>query len=582
MGNMTIKTRLIVSYGLLAVLFIVLSVFFLRSLQASNENFQKYVDGIIARQNAAHQLREAVDLRAIAARNLVLVTTPNDTAIEKAIVLKAHEDVARHLKALEKMVQAPGVTEDAKRMVGQIGQIEGNYAPVALKIVDLALKQQTSEAISMMNQQCRPLLASLIKVTQEYSDFNDRRSGELLAEANSAFSSNRTLVWCICVAVIGFLVFAGWYMTSSIITPIAAAVNIARTVAGGDLTLHIDAHGKDETAQLLAALGAMQGALVKVVGKVRAGSESVASASVQIAQGNMDLSGRTESQASALQETAASMEQLSATVRQNADNAREANQLAQDASGVAVRGGEVVSQVVATMKGISDASKKISDIISVIDGIAFQTNILALNAAVEAARAGEQGRGFAVVASEVRNLAQRSAAAAKEIKQLITDSVVRVDQGTVLVDKAGVTMSEVVGAIERVTGIMAEISAASSEQSNGVTLVGGAVSQMDENTQQNAALVEQMAAAASALTTQANDLVEAVAVFKLDQRAAGAGANAHAAARPRARPAGAPPASATRQPAQVGHTPAAALARAPAKAPAMAAGGARDGEWETF
>ena len=304
---------------------------------------------------------------------------------------------------------------------------------------------------------------------------------------------------------------------SKIIVSIRQAVAVTEAVAEGDLTQHIEVQGHDEVAQLLRSLRSMQTHLSNVVSVVRQGSESVSTASAEIAQGNHDLSARTESQASALEETAASMEELSSTVKQNADNARQADQLAQSASSVAVQGGEVVSQVVHTMKGISDSSKKIADIINVIDGIAFQTNILALNAAVEAARAGEQGRGFAVVASEVRSLAGRSADAAKEIKALITESVNRVDQGTGLVDQAGNTMNEVVSSIRRVTDIMGEISAASSEQSSGVSQVGDAVTQMDQATQQNAALVEQMAAAASSLRSQAQDLVTAVAVFKLNE-----------------------------------------------------------------
>jgi methyl-accepting chemotaxis protein len=294
------------------------------------------------------------------------------------------------------------------------------------------------------------------------------------------------------------------------------AAALARSVAAGDLSARIDLR-TDDTSSLMAQLKTMQGSLAQVVSHVRQNAESVASASAQIAQGNNDLSSRTEEQAAALEETAASMEQLNATVRQNADNAKQANQLALSASTVAVQGGEVVDQVVETMKGINDSSKKIADIISVIDGIAFQTNILALNAAVEAARAGEQGRGFAVVASEVRNLAGRSANAAKEIKSLISASVERVEQGSALVDRAGATMAEVVGSIRRVTDIMGEISAASTEQSTGVAQVGEAVSQMDQATQQNAALVEESAAAAESLRGQAQQLVQAVAVFKLAQ-----------------------------------------------------------------
>jgi methyl-accepting chemotaxis protein len=270
---------------------------------------------------------------------------------------------------------------------------------------------------------------------------------------------------------------------------------------------------------MLAAMSRMQSSFSAIVRGVQANAEQVATASAQIAQGNNDLSGRTEQQASALEETAASMEELSATVRQNADNAKQANQLAQSASTVAVLGGDVVAQVVDTMKGINESSKKIADIISVIDGIAFQTNILALNAAVEAARAGEQGRGFAVVASEVRSLAGRSADAAKEIKSLIITSVERVEHGTTLVDKAGATMSEVVSSIKRVTDIMGEIRAASVEQSSGVAQVGEAVTQMDHATQQNAALVEESAAAAESLKGQAQQLVQAVAVFKLPHEA---------------------------------------------------------------
>jgi methyl-accepting chemotaxis protein len=293
------------------------------------------------------------------------------------------------------------------------------------------------------------------------------------------------------------------------------AVNVANSIADGDLSHKVQSKGKDEIAKLMEAMQSMSTSLARVVTGVRMGSESVATASSEIAQGNHDLSARTESQASALEQTSASMEELSSTVKQNADNAREANQLAMSASAVAVQGGEVVSRVVDTMKGINESSKKISDIISVIDGIAFQTNILALNAAVEAARAGEQGRGFAVVASEVRSLAGRSADAAKEIKTLISDSVMRVEQGTALVDRAGVTMTEVVSSIKRVTDIMGQISAASIEQSLGVAQVGEAVTQMDQATQQNAALVEEMAAAASSLKSQANELVLGVAVFKL-------------------------------------------------------------------
>jgi methyl-accepting chemotaxis protein len=323
------------------------------------------------------------------------------------------------------------------------------------------------------------------------------------------------------VSILGGVVFAalfGFVTVRTITGQLGAepgeAASLAQSVGAGDLSTHVTLRPGD-SASLMAQLKHMQDNLTQVVTDVRSGSEGVATASSEIAQGNHDLSARTEQQASALEKTASSMEELSSTVQQNAQSARQANELAMRASTVAIQGGEVVSQVVETMKGINESSRKISDIISVIDGIAFQTNILALNAAVEAARAGEQGRGFAVVASEVRSLAGRSAEAAKEIKSLINASVERVEHGSTLVDRAGVTMTEVVSSIGRVTDIMGEISAASSEQSLGVAQVGEAVSQMDQATQQNAALVEQMAAAASSLKSQAHELVGTVAVFKL-------------------------------------------------------------------
>ncbi|MDY0106564.1 MAG: methyl-accepting chemotaxis protein [Giesbergeria sp.] len=319
------------------------------------------------------------------------------------------------------------------------------------------------------------------------------------------------------------LIIVGWIavaISASIARGVRQTVEVVDAMAHGDLTVPIHIRGKDEIAVLMQSMAAMQAQFASVVTSVRQDSESVATASAQIASGNQDLSSRTESQASALEQTAASMEQLSATVKQNAESAREANQLAVNASTVATQGGAVVSQVVHTMKEINESSRRISDIIQVIDGIAFQTNILALNAAVEAARAGEQGRGFAVVASEVRSLAGRSAAAAREIKALISTSVERVEHGSALVDQAGTTMTGVVEAITRVTNIMGEISSASHEQAQGVAEVGAAVSQMDQVTQQNAALVEEMAAAASSLNAQAEDLVAHVAVFKLGAAAA--------------------------------------------------------------
>jgi methyl-accepting chemotaxis protein len=358
----------------------------------------------------------------------------------------------------------------------------------------------------------------------------DREPNRVLAEAIAAMAADAdrigaeaatlarraaiTSLVLLAVAAVLAVASAGLYLRSAL-RRLDDAAEAARRVAAGDLATPVQVNGRDELAQLAGALREMQTSLAGIVGSVRSNSDSVATASDQIAQGNQDLSSRTEQQAGALQQTAATMDELGATVRHNADNARQANQLARGASDIAQRGGAVVGRVVDTMKGIQDSSRRIAEITGTIDGIAFQTNILALNAAVEAARAGEQGRGFAVVASEVRSLAQRSAQAAREIKALIGASVERVDQGTALVDEAGTTMSEIVAAIGRVTDIVAAISAASDQQSEGVSQVGEAVAQMDRATQQNAALVEESAAAAESLKQQARQLVGTVAVFRL-------------------------------------------------------------------
>ncbi|MGJ7612069.1 MULTISPECIES: methyl-accepting chemotaxis protein [unclassified Variovorax] len=336
------------------------------------------------------------------------------------------------------------------------------------------------------------------------------------------FKSGRTMLLSLAAIALVLGALFAWRLTLGIVRPLGHAVTVAETVAAGDLSADIRVDSRDEAGQLMHALREMNASLAKVVGEVRTGTDTIATASNQIASGNQDLSSRTEQQASSLEETAASMEELTSTVKQNADNARQANQLAVSASEVAVKGGNVVSQVVDTMGSINASSKKIVDIIGVIDGIAFQTNILALNAAVEAARAGEQGRGFAVVASEVRSLAQRSAAAAKEIKTLIGDSVEKVEEGSKQVAEAGRTMDEIVSSVRRVTDIMGEITAASQEQTSGIEQINQAISQMDQATQQNAALVEQASAAAQSMQEQAGNLSQVVGVFRLDgRRAAG-------------------------------------------------------------
>ncbi len=372
---------------------------------------------------------------------------------------------------------------------------------------DQARMQLEGEAQKAFDQASADLV-KLIKFNSEGA----KTAGEG-AKSTFVFARNLLLLAAVAALVVG--VVAAMWLTRSITRPIASALTVAEGVAAGNLAQRIDVDSSDELGRLLVSLRTMQGRLSEVVSGVRSTAEGVATASAQIAQGNLDLSQRTEEQASAVQQTAATMEEVGSTVRHNADSAAQANQMAQGASAVALRGGEVVGQVVQTMQGINDSSRKISDIIGVIDGIAFQTNILALNAAVEAARAGEQGRGFAVVASEVRSLAQRSAEAAKEIKSLIGQSVEQVDRGAQLVEQAGSTMDEIVTAIRRVTDIVGEISSASREQSNGVDQVAQAIQQMDQTTQQNAALVEESAAAAESLKTQSQSLVESVAFFKV-------------------------------------------------------------------
>jgi methyl-accepting chemotaxis protein len=340
-------------------------------------------------------------------------------------------------------------------------------------------------------------------------------SGTYVDEINATIFSQFIKV-VIATAVFALvLIFLAGAIRRSILRPLNAAVSAAEQLAAGNLTVRLDTGRRDEVGELLQAMNGISQGLANVVWQVRNGTATIATASSEIATGNLDLSSRTEEQASSLEETAASMEELTSTVKQNADNARQANQLAQSASDVAVKGGEAVAKVVHTMDAINESAKKIVDIIAVIDGIAFQTNILALNAAVEAARAGEQGRGFAVVASEVRSLAQRSAAAAKEIKALIANSVEKAGAGTVEVEQAGKTINEVVSSVRQVTDIMAEITAASQEQSAGIEQVNQAVTQMDQVTQQNAALVEQAAAAAESLQNQANSLSQLVGIFKL-------------------------------------------------------------------
>ena len=513
--NLSVKTKLIGAFGLLILMIVAVSAAALLSIKADGDQFTGYVQGVEARAEAANQVRLAVDRRAIAARNLVLVTKPEDSALEKAAVLAAVADVGKSLEALQTLSHEPGVPAEARNRVDEITGIEVRYSRVAEAIVGLVLAGDREAAIGRMNEQCRPLLAALVKATDDYIHYTAQTSASLIAENDKVHAQRMAVLSSGCALVVVLSLVAAFAITRSIVAPLNQAVTLINDVAEGNLDTEVRVETRDEFGNLLQAIASMQGGLRTLVSSVRQGADSLSLASAEIAQGNHSLSSRTETQASALQQTASSMEQLGVTVRQNADNASQANELAQTASNVAQQGGQVVELAVDTMRGISESSKRIADITSVIDGIAFQTNILALNAAVEAARAGEQGRGFAVVASEVRALAQRSAEAAKEIKVLIAESATRVETGAEQVSQAGSTMKEVVASIGRVTAIMGEIRTASAEQSEGVGQVGGAVSSMDRTTQQNAALVEEMAAAASSLKSQAMDLVRAVGMFKL-------------------------------------------------------------------
>ncbi|MDN3923311.1 methyl-accepting chemotaxis protein [Roseateles violae] len=516
LNDLRMKSKLMLGFALLAAVVLLVAAMALSSLGRANSRFSEYLDGVAARELLATDVRAAANRRAIAARNLVLVSQAADRETEKAAVTQAHEDMKKAVVRLKGALEAAGdIGPRDRAMVAEIEKVEEKYGQVAQAIVGMALDGRRDDAIAKMNAECRPLLAALLKATGEYVEYEQEQSKKRVLAASEAYASDRLMMFGACAVALLAAVAMGWALSNAITRPLERAVHLAEAVAAGDLSSDIEVSGKDETGQLLAALKRMNESLVSMVSQVRQSADGIATASEQIATGNQDLSSRTEQQASALQETAASMQQMTSTVQQTADSSRQANQLANSAVDVAGRGGEVVQRVVNTMGEITDSSRKISDIIGVIDGIAFQTNILALNAAVEAARAGEQGRGFAVVAGEVRSLAQRSAQAAREIKGLITNSVEKVEAGSQLVGEAGSTMGDIVTQVRRMTDLMAEINASTSEQSSGIGQVNQAVASIDQGTQQNAALVEESAAAAESLKQQAAGLLQLISRFKL-------------------------------------------------------------------
>jgi len=513
--NIKIGPRLTLGFsGVLLLLLVVVglaTISFHRVSEAVENILQK--DWVKADAAATVNAKVAANAR----RTMELFFATDETA---AAQLRSHieankKSIADALKILDDLVMLP----EGKDLLAKVKDARVAYVKSFSQVDKLLTENQRNEALSLLKSETLPTLDTLQGHVKALADFQENLARDKGTDLEgSIHTASRAIVWCGLGALAIGLLFARW-MTKSITTPLHEAVGVAKCVAAGDLTSQIRVESHDELGDLLEAMKAMQANLEQIVSNVRGGSEAVLSASVQIAQGNLDLSSRTEQQAASLEETAASMEEMTSTVKQNADNARQANQLAVSASEVAAKGGEVVSQVVQTMGSINASSKKIEDIIGVIESIAFQTNILALNAAVEAARAGEQGRGFAVVAGEVRTLAQRSAAAAKEIKALIDDSVEKVSQGTTLVGQAGRTIAEVVESTKRVTDIMGEMTAATHEQTSGIEQVNQAIIQIDAVTQQNAALVEEASAAAQSMQEQVSSLTQTVSVFKLDSSA---------------------------------------------------------------
>ncbi|MGB9989930.1 methyl-accepting chemotaxis protein [Massilia sp. SM-13] len=513
-SNIKIGHRLTIAFSLSALMLAAVVILGAGALRHVGQEVRLAVDDRYQKIDVLSHMKDALNLQARALQDALMMREPAAVRNDLAQVEETSKRIDAGLEKLDKTI----ANAEARKLLAGVKAARQRYAAARKELAAQLGANDFDSATAQIYTEVNPAQNAYFEALDSLIAVQVKLMREAGASATGAV--DKAVMAMIVLGVVGGLlsIATAVFITRSIVGPVEHAVKVARTVANGDLDSHIEVRSTDEIGQLSEALHDMNESLRKIVREVRSGTESMTTASSEIAAGNLDLSSRTEQQAGSLEETASSMEELTSTVKQNADNARQANQLATAASDVAGKGGAVVAQVVETMASINASSRKIVDIITVIDGIAFQTNILALNAAVEAARAGEQGRGFAVVAGEVRNLAQRSAAAAKEIKTLIGDSVEKVGAGARLVDEAGATMEEIVASVKRVNDIMADISAASQEQLSGIEQVNQAITQMDEATQQNAALVEQASAAAATMQDQAHRLHETVGVFTLTER----------------------------------------------------------------